>query len=69
MNAAVIDLENKVITVDLQKIDDAIESVDFYRNAKHEERGFEEMDDRLNTYWNDLYNKLINLKKQHDGID
>lgn len=67
MKATVIDLENKVITIDLEKIEDAIENVDFYRNTKHVNRGFEVLDEKLNTYWNDLYNKLVNLKKQYNG--
>ncbi len=62
MKTTIIDLECKVITIDLEKIDEAIEIVDFYRNAKHENRGFKELDEKLNIYWSDFYNKLLNLK-------
>lgn len=60
MNSTITDAENKLITVDLQKIDDAIETVDFYRNTVQENES--ELDEKLSAYWNDLHRKLLNLK-------
>jgi hypothetical protein len=56
----IIDLAgNQVIVEDLEA---AIRQTDLFRNLYHDEAGFEKLDQRLNAYWEDFYQKLIVLR-------
>jgi hypothetical protein len=60
----VFDLDGKQVTVtDLEK---AIEQASEFKQFRHEDASFKELDDRLNAYWSDLHDKLLALKNtQH----
>lgn len=58
----VVDTNGKEIVVtDLNK---AIEQADLFRGFKHQDTGFEKFDEQQHRYWNDIYQKLLELKKQ-----
>lgn len=56
----VVDIEGKLISV--TNLDQAISQCDNFRNIKHKSKCFSKLDEELNIYWNDLYNKLLKLK-------
>lgn len=57
----VIDNEGRI--VDFQNLDKAIAFTDKWRKYKHTGDDRREMDKILGEYWNDLYRKLIQLRK------
>lgn len=55
------DMKGRRIEVtDLEK---AISQASLFRGMKHEDARFSKLDDELNTYWQDILNKLNALKK------
>jgi len=60
MNAIIIDLENNPIEV--TDLDKAIAQADDFRTMRHIKPICTELDDNLNNYWDDVYNKLLKLK-------
>ena len=55
------DLHGKNIEVtDLAK---AIQQAENLKDYEHEDKSFADFDARLKTYWTDVYNKLLLLKK------
>ena len=56
----ITDLDGKVIEVDDLTL--AIMQADDYRHYRHSCEGFELMDERQRTYWEDIYQKLLALR-------
>ncbi|WP_268225342.1 hypothetical protein [Sinomicrobium oceani] len=61
------DINGKEITItDLKK---AIAQAKAFKNYRHENPGFAELDDKLREYWTDMYKKLLRLHKvQKDDL-
>jgi len=59
----IIDLDNKEIKV--TDLDAAILQAGNFKDYKHQDVSFKELDKRLSEYWSDIYNKLIALKSPH----
>ena len=58
----IIDLKGKEITVtDLEL---AIMQTDDYRHYRHTDPSFTELDEGLQAYWDDVYQKLLRLKDE-----
>lgn len=57
----ITDLDGTVKTV--IDIDAGIEQADSFRKLRHADPGYRELDKRLQAYWEDLYQKLVALKK------
>ena len=58
----IIDLNGKVI--DIENLDLAFQQADDYRHYRHSNSAFAELDNRLQAYWEDLYQKLLQIKIQ-----
>ena len=56
----IIDLDGKVITVTDPQL--AIMQADDYRHYRHIDPSFKQLDEGLQAYWEDFYQKLITLK-------
>lgn len=56
----VIDLAGRPIRV--TDLEAAIKQADRFRNQYHEDPRFAELDERLRGYWEDFYQKLIDLR-------
>lgn len=63
----IVDLEGKVIEVENLPL--AILQADDYRHYRHATAGYEQTDERLQTYWEDFYQKLLKLQTKGDGQD
>ncbi|MEO6849703.1 MAG: hypothetical protein ABI166_03705 [Mucilaginibacter sp.] len=58
----IIDLEGKEITVtDLEL---AIMQADDYRHYRHIDPSFKQLDQGLQAYWEDVYQKLLGLRNE-----
>lgn len=58
----IIDLHGKKITItDLEL---AIMQADDYRHHQHTDPSFKELDESLQAYWDDVYQKLLRLKNE-----
>ena len=58
----IIDLHGKKITItDLEL---AIMQADDYRYYRHSDPSFKQLDEGLQTYWEDVYQKLLELKNE-----
>jgi tetrahydromethanopterin S-methyltransferase subunit G len=57
----IMDLDGKVIEVG--NLDLALMQADDYRHFRHAKKGFEHIDERLQRYWEDVYQKLFKLKE------
>ncbi|XHR94265.1 hypothetical protein ACFJIV_28925 [Mucilaginibacter sp. UC70_90] len=63
----IIDMNGKPITItDLEK---AIEMAVAYKDYHHADGSYQEMDKRLEAYWTDVYNKLLQLKAEEENKD
>ena len=51
-------------TVEINNLNDAIQITRRYKQYEHENKGFSELDRKLNQYWTDLYEKLLKIKSQ-----
>lgn len=54
------DLKGELITV--TDLDKALAEVDEYRHYRHTSKKYKEFDDSRQAYWQDLYEKLKELK-------
>lgn len=50
--------------IQVTDLDAAIAQADEYRHARHEDKRFRKLDDRLNQYWQHIYEELQILKQQ-----
>jgi hypothetical protein len=57
----ITDLNGKVIEV--ENLDLALIQSDDYRHFRHANKGFEQIDERLQCYWEDVYQKLVKIKE------
>ena len=57
----IIDLDGKVI--EIENLDLAILQADDYRNYQHTDAAFSELDKKQQTYWQDVYEKLLKLRQ------
>ena len=58
----IIDINDHTIVVN--NLDEAILMAEEYKDYKHENRRFADFDKRMNVYWTDLYEKLLQLKSK-----
>lgn len=57
----IIDLDGKVI--EIENLDLAIRQADDYRHYQHTDAAFMELDKKQQTYWQDVYEKLLKLRQ------
>lgn len=50
--------------IEVTNLDEAIKITAEYKEYEHVNKGFSELDKKLNSYWTDLYNKLSLLKQK-----
>lgn len=58
----IIDLNDKEIVV--TDLDLAIMQADDYRHFNHNDPSFKRLDEGLQAYWEDIYQKLLGLKNE-----
>jgi hypothetical protein len=58
----IIDYNGKVIEV--ENLDLALLQADDYRHYRHATAGYEQADLRLQSYWQDVHDKLLKLKSE-----
>jgi hypothetical protein len=58
----IVDINGKIITV--ENLDLAILQADDYRHYRHVDSSFKLLDEGLQAYWDDVYQKLLRLKKE-----
>jgi len=56
----ILDLNGKII--EIENLDLAIMQADDYRHWQHTDPSFAEFDKKQQAYWNDFYEKLLNLR-------
>ena len=61
----VLDLDGKAVKV--TDLAGAIEQAGQFKGYKHEDPAFAGLDQRLNAYWHDLYEKLLQLQMTLSG--
>ena len=57
----IVDKNGKVITI--ENLDLALLQADDYRHYQHVDPSFKSFDEGLQAYWEDVYQKLLRLKK------
>ena len=58
----IIDLDGKEITV--SDLELAIMQADDYRHYRHNDPSFKQLDEGLQAYWEDFYQKLLRLRNE-----
>lgn len=58
----IIDLNGKLIEV--ENLNLAFQQADDYRHYRHNDKAFAQMDNELQAYWEDIYQKLLKLKTE-----
>ena len=53
-------------TIEIADLNKAIQITKRYKQYEHENKGFSELDKKLNQYWTDLYGKLLKIKSQKE---
>lgn len=56
----IIDLNGKSITV--TNLDEAISQTELFKNFQHENPEYRILDNKLNMYWKDIFEKLMKIK-------
>ena len=51
-------------TVEINNLNDAIQITRRYKQYEHQNKGFSELDKKLNRYWMDMYEKLLEIKSK-----
>ena len=49
-------------TIEFTNLNEAIQITRRYKQYEHKNKGFSELDKKLNRYWTDLYEKLSRMK-------
>lgn len=60
----IVDNNGKVIEV--ENLELALMQADDYRHYRHTDEAFAQLDDKLQAYWQDVYQKLLLLKVKND---
>lgn len=58
------DLHGK--NIEVTDLEEAIQQVENLKDYEHEDKSFAEFEERQKTYWTDVYNKLLLLKKNQN---
>jgi hypothetical protein len=58
----IIDQKGKIITI--ENLDLAILQADDYRHYRHVDTSFKLLDEGLQAYWEDVYQKLLELRSE-----
>ena len=53
-------------TIEITDLDKAIQITKQYKQYEHENKGFSELNKKLNQYWTDMYEKLLKIKSQKE---
>lgn len=48
--------------IEITNLDEAIRITEKYKEYQHLDKGFSELDKRLDKYWTDMYEKLLKIK-------
>lgn len=59
---SIVDIEGKKITV--TDLDKAITDAEQFTKYRHTDKTYAKLDERNFKYWNDIHNKLIDLKNK-----
>ena len=51
-------------TIEITNLNEAIQITRRYKRYEHENKGFSELNKKLNQYWTDMYEKLLKIKSQ-----
>ena len=54
------------LEIEIANLDEAIQIMEQYKNLKHLDKGFSELDKRLNIYWTDMHEKLLKIKPKQN---
>lgn len=52
--------------IEITNLDKAIRITKQYKKYEHLDKGFSELDKRLNKYWTDMYEKLLKIKEKQN---
>lgn len=52
--------------IEVTNLDEAIKVTERYKKYEHLDKGFSELDKRLNKYWTDMYEKLLKIKEKQN---
>lgn len=52
--------------IEVTNLKEAIKMAELYKEYRHEDKSFSELNKRLRTYWTDMYENLRAIKKQLD---
>ena len=53
-------------TIEITNLNEAIQITRRYKRYEHENKGFSELNKKLNQYWTDMYEKLLKIKSQKE---
>ena len=48
-------------TIEIINLNEAIQIIRRYKLYEHENKGFSELDTKLNQYWTDMFEKLLKI--------
>ncbi|MBO6186724.1 MAG: hypothetical protein J6O88_18895 [Chryseobacterium sp.] len=54
------------LEIEITNLDEAIRITEQYKKYEHLDKGFSELDKRLNKYWTDMYEKLLKIKEKQN---
>jgi len=63
----IVDLNGGVIEV--ENLDLALMQADDFRHYRHTDIAFTQLDEKLQAYWQDVYQKLLLLKSMNDETE
>ena len=52
--------------VEITNLDEAIQIAKQHKNYEHLDKGFSELNKRLNIHWTDIYEKLLKIKTKQN---
>lgn len=52
--------------IEITNLDEAIRIAEKYKEYQHLDKGFSELDKRLDKYWTDMYEKLLKIKENQN---
>lgn len=59
-------VDNNGEVIEVENLDLALMQADDYRHYRYTDTAFAQLDERLQAYWQDVYQKLLLLKSKND---
>lgn len=56
-------IDNKGKLIEVENLDLALMQADDYRHFRHQDKAFAQLDRALQSYWQDVYEKLLKLRE------